>query len=92
MQRLSEILGSLYFLQPLCGTQHEDWRAQATELINLDQPDPDRRERLIGAFNAGYHEYARLFVSCTGPARESLSRLLGEAQNTARDIHARYAE
>ena len=62
------------------------------ELINLDQPDEDRRQRLAGAFNGGYAAYARLYRICTVSAAEALTRLLMEAEKTARDIHSRYAE
>jgi uncharacterized protein (TIGR02301 family) len=92
MERLAEIMGSLYFLQPLCRPGAEDWRAQMGELISLDQPDEDRRQRLAGAFNEGYSAYARLYRICTVSAAEALNRLLVEAEKTARDIHSRYAE
>lgn len=92
MERLSEILGSLYFLQPLCQPGLEDWRTQMAELINLDEPDEDRRQRLAGAFNDGYSAYARLYRVCTISAAEAMTRLLVEAEETARDIHSRYAE
>jgi uncharacterized protein (TIGR02301 family) len=93
MERLSEIMGSLYFLDPLCKPEaHSDWRSQMGDLINLDQPDDDRRQRLAGAFNTGYEAYARLYRTCTASAEEALTRLLQEAEKTARDIHSRYAE
>lgn len=92
MERLAEIMGSLYFLQPLCEADAEDWRAQMTELITLDEPDEDRRQRLAGAFNLGYTAYARFHRTCTPAAREALTRLLVEAESTARDIHTRFAE
>ena len=93
MERLSEIMGSLYFLQPLCKPgPGADWRAEMGDLISLDQPDEDRRQRLAGAFNAGYEAYARLYRVCTVSADQALTRLLVEAEKTARDIHTRYAE
>lgn len=92
MERLSEIMGSLYFLQPLCQAGSEDWREQMAELIALDEPDEDRRQRLAGAFNLGYTAYSRFHHACTPAAREALNRLLGEAERTARDIHTRFAE
>ena len=92
MERLSEIMGSLYFLQPLCQPGKDDWRTQMAELITLDQPDEDRRQRLAGAFNQGYSAYARLYRLCTVSAAEAMTRLLVEAERTARDIHSRYAE
>lgn len=93
MERLSEIMGSLYFLSPLCrGAAGIDWRQEMADLIALDQPDEDRRQRLAGAFNAGYEAYSRLYRICTPSADAALSHLLAEAETTARDIHARYAE
>jgi uncharacterized protein (TIGR02301 family) len=92
MERLAEVMGSLYYLQPLCKTGSEDWRAQMAELISLDEPDEDRRQRLAGAFNTGYTGFSRLHRQCTPASREALSRLLSEAQQLARTIHTRFAE
>jgi uncharacterized protein (TIGR02301 family) len=92
MERLAEIMGSLYFLQPLCDAGDEDWRAQAAELIALDEPDEDRRQRLAGAFNTGYTAFSRFHRHCTPSSQEALARLLTEAQRLARDIHTRFAE
>jgi uncharacterized protein (TIGR02301 family) len=92
MQRLAEILGSLYFLNPLCQPGSANWRTEMADLVQFDQPDEDRRQRLYGAFNGGYEAYSRLYRNCTPSAREALSRLLVEAESTARDIHARFAE
>jgi uncharacterized protein (TIGR02301 family) len=92
MERLAEIMGSLYFLQPLCAGGQEDWRAQMAELIALDEPEEDRRQRLAGAFNNGYQAFARFHKACTPAAREAFLRLLTEAEGRARDIHSRFAE
>lgn len=92
MERLSEILGSLYMLSPLCGRTDTDWRGQMADLIALDEPDEDRRARLAGAFNAGYEAYARFHHSCTPSAEMAISRLLKEGETLAREIHQRYAE
>lgn len=92
MERLAEILGSLYFLNPLCKAGGSDWRQQMSDLVQFDQPDQDRQQRLYGAFNGGYGAYARLYKSCTPSANAAMARLLIEAETAARDIHARYAE
>jgi uncharacterized protein (TIGR02301 family) len=92
MEHLAETLGSLYFLNPLCTPGATDWRAQMADLITKDEPDQDRQQRLYGAFNSGYIAYSRLYRTCTPSASEALGRLLIEAEATARDIHARYAE
>jgi uncharacterized protein (TIGR02301 family) len=92
MERLAEILGSLYFLNPLCAAGSPDWRAQMAELVALDQPDEDRQQRLYGAFNGGFAAYSRLYRTCTPSAQEALTRLLIEGETVARDIHTRFAE
>ena len=92
MERLAEIMGSLYYLQPLCRAGNEDWRAQMADLIALDEPDEDRRQRLAGAFNGGYTAFSRFHTQCTPASREALTRLLQEAQRLAREIHTRFAE
>lgn len=92
MQRLVQTVGSLYFLEPLCGDSTDDWRQQAADLIAADNPDEDRKARLYGAFNQGYEAYARLYRNCTPSAREAMAQLLVEAERLARDIHTRYAE
>jgi len=92
MERLAEILGSLYFLNPLCKPGGTDWRQQLADLVQLAQPDEDRQQRLYGSFNNGYAAYSRLYRACTPSASEAMSRLLIEAETVARDIHSRFAE
>jgi uncharacterized protein (TIGR02301 family) len=92
MEQLSQVMGSLYFLAPLCAPGGADWRSHMADLIRLDQPDDDRQQRLYGAFNTGYTAYSRLYRQCTPSAKEALTRLLTEASQTARDIHSHYAE
>jgi len=92
MERLLMVMGNLYFLQPLCGFKQQDWRQNATELIDLDEPGQDRKQRLSGAFNQGYMAYSRLYLSCTQSGKLAMARLLAEADHLARDIHSRYAE
>jgi uncharacterized protein (TIGR02301 family) len=93
LEHLSQVLGSLYFLNPLCQPGGKDWRIEMSELIALDSAnDDDRRQRLTGAFNQGYQDYARLYRRCTPSARTALAQLLADAEHTARDIHAHYAQ
>ena len=92
LEHLSEVLGSLYFLNPLCQPGGKDWRAEMSEVIALDNPDDDRRQRLAGAFNEGYQSYARLYRECTISAQTAMAKLLTDAEQTARDIHAHFAE
>ena len=86
MEHLAELMGSLYFLSPLCLDGSDDWRAQMADLVTLDKPDDDRRQRLYGAFNTGYAAYSRLYRQCTPSAREAVTRLLTDAQATRQGI------
>ncbi|HTJ57627.1 MAG TPA: TIGR02301 family protein [Devosiaceae bacterium] len=92
LEHLSQLMGSLYFLTPLCQPGGKDWRIEMSELIASDNPDNDRRQRLAGAFNDGYQAYARLYRECTASAHTAMTRLITDAEKTARDIHAHYAE
>lgn len=93
LEHLSQVLGSLYFLNPLCRPGGKDWRVEMSELIALDAgKDDDRRQRLTGAFNQGFQDYARLYHHCTPSAATALTQLLTDAEHTARDIHAHYAQ
>lgn len=92
LERLTEVMGSLYLLQPLCGYTDVNWRVEAARLIRYELPDEDRRARLEGAFNEGYRGYARLYRTCTDSARLAMERFLAEGDRIAREIHSRYAE
>lgn len=92
MQNLLFAMGSLYFLQPLCGAEGFDWRQKAADLIEADQPEDDRRLRLTGSFNDGYAAYNRLYRDCTDSAQLAIHQILIEAEELTRDIHTRYAE
>src|SRR3569833_2198722 len=92
LEHLATTQGSLYFLGPLCHPGGKDWRVEMSELIAMDSPDDDRRQRLAGAFNNGNQSYARLYRECTESAQLAMTHLLTDAEQTARDIHAHYAE
>lgn len=92
MQRLLFVIGSLYFLGPTCGYKQNDWRQHAADLIAVDNPTDDRRQRLMGSFNEGYQAYSRLYNGCTGSAEQATGQLLVEAEQLAREIHNRFAE
>ncbi len=92
MERLSELMGALYFLQPLCGYNNIDWRSQAAKLIELEKATNNRKQRLIGFFNDGYQSFARIYHSCTPSAKEAMMRYLFEAKESAKYIHTQFAE
>jgi len=92
LERLVTILGSLQFLHPLCGFSDTNWRREAGRLIELDNPDDERRSRLVGAYNEGFEAFSRLYVRCTTSARTALEKFLVEGDTIAQNIHLRYAQ
>lgn len=91
LMRLAEILGALHHLRTICGAPDANrWRDRLAELIEAEQPSPERRDRLAGAFNASVRIWARSYRACT-PAAEHASRLfLDETGRIANDVRARY--
>jgi len=91
LSRLAELLGSLHYLQPLCGEKdRERWRAEMEGLLDTEKPSPARKDRLIASFNHGYQTYELTYRSCTSSANLAISRSLDEGAKLARDIATRY--
>jgi uncharacterized protein (TIGR02301 family) len=89
--RLSEILGAIHYLRELCKADDSDvWRDEMQKLLDAEQPDPDRRARMVGRFNHGYDSFRSVYLACTPAATEAISRYLDEGQKITTDITARY--
>ncbi len=89
--RLSEILGALAFLRPLCGGSDEkEWRTRMTQLIDAEATTTGRKERLAGAYNRGYREYAHTYRRCTPAAEVAIGRFIDEGGKLARELASRY--
>lgn len=92
LMRLSEVLGSLAFLRRLCDTDGDAWRGEMEHLLQTEQPDDERRARLVASFNRGYRSFEASYRICTPAAREAIRRYLDEGERLARDIAARYGD
>lgn len=89
--RLSEIIGALAFLRPLCaGKDEQEWRVRMTELIEAEASTQPRKERLAGAFNRGFREYGQVYRRCTPSAELAIDRFLAEAGSLTRELASRY--
>jgi uncharacterized protein (TIGR02301 family) len=89
--RLSEILGSVHYLRRLCGANEGNvWRDEMQALIDAENPDADRRARLIDRFNRGYQGFRSVYRTCTPAATVAIGRYMEEGAKIARDITARY--
>ena len=91
LARLAELLGALHYLRPLCGSQdRERWRTEMQELIDTEQPSPERKDRLVASFNRGYQSYELTYRNCTASASLAIGRSLDEGAKLARAITTKY--
>jgi len=91
MLKLSEILGALHYIRPLCGaTEGARWRDEMQGLLEAEAPSDVRRGQIIAAFNRGYESYAQVYRTCTASADLASQRYLETGAKLSRDIAARY--
>jgi uncharacterized protein (TIGR02301 family) len=89
--RLSEILGALHYLRPLCNSDEGPiWRDQMQALIEAEDPDVQRRARMVDRFNRGHDSYQSVYRSCTRAAQVVVERYLEEGARISREVTARY--
>ncbi|BCJ90213.1 hypothetical protein IZ6_09480 [Terrihabitans soli] len=91
LRRISEILGALHYLRPLCGADDgAAWRDKMRALIDAEGGPADRRERLAGAFNEGYNGFQLTYRTCTPSADLAVRRYLAEGAKLTREIATRH--
>jgi uncharacterized protein (TIGR02301 family) len=89
--QLSELLGALHYLRPLCGgSEQGQWRVEMQALIDSAELPGDKRAALVTSFNRGYTAYEQTYRSCTPAARVAIRRFLDEGARLSRDIALRY--
>ncbi len=90
--RLSEILGALHFLRPLCGRDDApSWRERMEDLLDAEMQGEVRKRRHIERFNLGYRGFSSVYQSCTPAARAAMNTYVQEGEKLSRDVAARYA-
>jgi uncharacterized protein (TIGR02301 family) len=89
--RLSEILGALHYLRPLCGAPDGTlWRDEMQALIEAEVQDEGRRRRFVERFNQGYRGYSSVYRRCTQAAQTALERYIEEGSALVRNVTTRY--
>ncbi len=88
--RLSEILGALHLLRPLCGGAEQGrWRVEMQELIDAAELPADRRARLVTSFNRGYTAQERAHRTCTPASQAAIRLFLDEGSRLSGEIALR---
>jgi uncharacterized protein (TIGR02301 family) len=91
LMRLSEILGALHYLRPLCGAPDGTlWRDEMQALIEAEVQDEGRRRRFVERFNQGYRGYSSVYRRCTQAAQTALERYIEEGSALVRNVTTRY--
>ena len=90
LMRLAELLGSLHYLRNLCGEEQTTWRDQMETLMQVEEPEPERRAGLVASFNSGYRSFDSIYTTCTASAVEAIERYMLEGQTLSKEIAAKY--
>jgi uncharacterized protein (TIGR02301 family) len=78
---LSQILGTVHHIRSLCRRGEETvWRDAMMDLIRLEDPSQETRERMVRSFNEAYHEARARYPSCSSAAEAEARRLAGEGE------------
>lgn len=89
--RLSELLGALHHLRPLCGAAEPRlWRDKMANLLAAENPSAEMRNRMITRFNRAYRDLSEVHRRCNPAAQEIIARYVVEGERIAADIVARY--
>lgn len=93
LERFSEILGALHHLRPLClAAEGGIWRQEMARLVETEGSTPERRDRLVAAFNRGFSAVAQTHRTCTAATVLVAERYRAEAMQLADDIASRFVD
>lgn len=88
--RLAELFGSLHYLRNLCGETGNSWREHMESLLVTEEPEPERRARMVASFNHGYRSFGSVYTTCTASAVEAIERYMLEGETLTKDLVSRY--
>lgn len=89
---LSEAMGGLAFLTQICSpaTSPNPWRVRMETLIDSEGDNAGARDKMTGAYNQGFSDYATTYRQCTDAARAARRVLTRDAARLARDLERRF--
>jgi uncharacterized protein (TIGR02301 family) len=93
LDRLSEILGALHYLGPLCYPEEKSiWREQMLSLLDGENPTQTRRDRMTGAFNRAFSGFKENYRTCNPSAKLARERYREEGARLSRDLTSRFTD
>lgn len=89
---LSEAMGGLAFLTQICSpaTNPNPWLIRMEALVDSEGDNSGAREKMTGAYNHGFSDYATTYRQCTEAARAARKVLTRDAARLARDLERRF--
>ncbi len=76
MLEMAGNFGSMHHLAQICDGEHNQmWRDSMLELIRLENPSREQRQRMGERFNDAYNEVSERFPYCDNPARRYTAQL-----------------
>lgn len=91
LEHLAELMGTLAFLRDLCPAGDGAlWREKMENLIAAEGTTSVRRDRLAGAFNAGFESYRISYHRCTPAALLVIERALAAGSRLSRELSAQF--
>lgn len=88
--RFSEVIGAVTYLDRLCGTSSDDWRARMGALLDAQGLEGAARRPYVEAFNRGQRSFSVAHRSCTTAARGALQSYLAEGASLSDRIAQRF--
>jgi uncharacterized protein (TIGR02301 family) len=91
--RLAEILGAVHYLRGLCGADEgQTWRSMMQELLEAENPTPERRAGLVESFNHGYRGFEQTYLTCNATAVWIIETYMEEGAEIAQRVASRYGQ
>ncbi|HOP18822.1 MAG TPA: TIGR02301 family protein [Amphiplicatus sp.] len=72
LETLAGIFGELHHIRRMCEPRSEGeiWRERMRKLIELEDPQPALRDRMVSAFNSGFYGAEKQYPYCDRDARD----------------------
>lgn len=90
MNRLSEVLGALQFLENLCNKKEPYWRNYLEQLIKFQQATVEQKTQRIEFYNYGYQSLKENYTTCTSTALLAEKKYLTELNSAITELLEKY--
>ncbi|MEQ1931911.1 MAG: TIGR02301 family protein [Parvularculaceae bacterium] len=81
LETLSQAFGVMHHIRRMCEPRREAevWRNRMRKLVELEQPQPALRDRMVEAFNTGFRDATARFEFCEEDARDYAAATAAQA-------------